>query len=737
MSPTRKWLWMILLAGLPAIAASQSTPRDSLIAFSLIDKAESFFSDGNYDSALHYCDLAERFSKTRNYRKGLAYSYIERTDILIDQDKLEKAGALPSLTIALGQKLNDSLIVAIATMQAAQVLMYSKKTDEALALFDKCISQYFDNHPSRYAALAYNDYAYTWQEKGDLTASASNLIKAINIYETLNLDNYGERAVALNNLSSLYFELKQLDKAIQYGKESLVYREKSGDIEKLSLGCCNISQIYVTVDMAEAKKYLDLCVKYAEQSGNDDRRIHSYVTSSQFASNQKEYKKSLEFELKAIALLEKNKRNVGMLARRYTAVGMAYSGSNGDSALAMEYYKKAIAVATGLNDKFNLRDVYLQLAIFHRNHQNFKDAYDYYAKHILYRDSLLRANTAASIAELEKKYETQKKDNEILRLNNEGRIRELQFQKQNAIIAGNRLEAEKNENEIKLLSSVKELQELKFRQQGEELEKQSLLAKNASQQLQLAEKEKQLQQQQLRDSRVFRNILIGGALLLMLLAYFMFNRWQLKKKLAQQQELSRMRSNISQNLHDDIGASLSSINILNELTKRTIGSDTAKANEYLATAGDDIQRISESLGDIVWNINPRYDDLNNLFARMNRYASDMMEGKGIEYEISFPHEDIALSLPMDKRRNFYLLFKEAVNNLAKYSKATAATIRVEIIGKTLHLLIADNGVGFAEGTQGAGNGLNNMYQRAKDMDAELVIDSKPGNGTSIRLSKML
>ncbi len=200
---------------------------------------------------------------------------------------------------------------------------------------------------------------------------------------------------------------------------------------------------------------------------------------------------------------------------------------------------------------------------------------------------------------------------------------------------------------------------------------------------------------------------------------------QLKKLLA-------IRNNISQNLHDDIGSSLSNINILNELARRHI-SEPDKSLIYLAKSSEDIQRISESLSDIVWNINPRYDDLQNLFVRMKRYAADMMDGKSISYELEFPEQVDKITLSMEKRRDLYLIFKEALNNMVKYSKAEQASVKLETDGKKIFLSVKDNGAGFDSNRVQYGNGITNMRQRALACAAILEINSSPGQGTEVKL----
>lgn len=203
-------------------------------------------------------------------------------------------------------------------------------------------------------------------------------------------------------------------------------------------------------------------------------------------------------------------------------------------------------------------------------------------------------------------------------------------------------------------------------------------------------------------------------------------------RINQIKKLNRVRNNISRDLHDDIGASLSNINILNEMAKRNVH-QPEKSKEYLEKAGEDIQRISESLSDIVWNINPRYDDIGNLFIRMKRYAADMLDGKNISYEMEFPENEDKLSLPMEKRRDMYLIFKEAVNNLAKYSMAAKAFISVRNENGMIRLQVKDDGKGFDTEKMLPGNGMANMKQRALASGAILNITSEPGKGTGVEL----
>ena len=111
----------------------------------------------------------------------------------------------------------------------------------------------------------------------------------------------------------------------------------------------------------------------------------------------------------------------------------------------------------------------------------------------------------------------------------------------------------------------------------------------------------------------------------------------------------------------------------------------------------------------------------------------MMDGKNIIYEIQFPDKVMDIKLEMSKRKDLYFIFKEAVNNLIKYSYATNVNILITIQHNKLLLHINDNGKGFDIKNTAMGNGIENMQHRANSLKATLKLESQPGVGTDILL----
>ena len=143
----------------------------------------------------------------------------------------------------------------------------------------------------------------------------------------------------------------------------------------------------------------------------------------------------------------------------------------------------------------------------------------------------------------------------------------------------------------------------------------------------------------------------------------------------------------------------------------------------------------DNMNDIIWAINPVNDTLEKVLIRMKLYASEMLEPKNISFLFAVDNEIKSIVIPMQYRREWYLIFKEAVNNAAKYSGANSMQVSIFLHQRNLTMHIKDDGKGFLFDVNGSGNGLRNMRQRAEQMKGSLQIISSPGRGTEIILNQ--
>ncbi len=191
-----------------------------------------------------------------------------------------------------------------------------------------------------------------------------------------------------------------------------------------------------------------------------------------------------------------------------------------------------------------------------------------------------------------------------------------------------------------------------------------------------------------------------------------------------------IRNKLSRDLHDDMGGTLSSINMLSRTSNHMSPEKTKLALEKINQRS---QKLLGKMSDIIWNINPYHDGLEEMITRMRNYAALMLEASGIEYQMKFPIEKIDDKISLEKKSNTYLIFKEAINNLCKYSHATMAVLELRYQDKKLFIRVEDNGKGFDVTVLKHRGGLNTMEQRAKEMKAKITIESDIDKGTCIKL----
>lgn len=198
-----------------------------------------------------------------------------------------------------------------------------------------------------------------------------------------------------------------------------------------------------------------------------------------------------------------------------------------------------------------------------------------------------------------------------------------------------------------------------------------------------------------------------------------------------QQSQEKLRLRIARDLHDEMGSTLSSISILSEAALRNLDQDIDRAR--FNAIGERTRQVMESMNDIVWSVNPHNDDMEHVLVRMTEFAVEILEPLGITLHFAVDEPVKTLNLPMEQRKDFYLLFKEAINNAAKYSGASDVWVTVGAKNGGLHLEVRDNGRGFDPAIVRRGNGLWNMQRRAERMGGVFVLESAVGEGTRVEV----
>jgi two-component system sensor histidine kinase UhpB len=238
------------------------------------------------------------------------------------------------------------------------------------------------------------------------------------------------------------------------------------------------------------------------------------------------------------------------------------------------------------------------------------------------------------------------------------------------------------------------------------------------------EKQKEIEAYKLKFKNQLRTYaIIAGLLVLLILAIIGLRNRRLK-------QIENIRNSIADDLHDDIGSTLSSISIMNELAK----AKAPEASPLLVSIGESTNSIQENMSDIVWAIKSESDYVENVLQRMNQFASEILDAKNIELDFKSDPSLSAARLKMKQRKNLYLFFKEAINNAAKHSGAKMVSVRVFKKEGCIELMVKDDGKGFDNTNHSLnGNGMNSMKKRAEELNGNFEIQHHLNEGTEIRL----
>lgn len=253
------------------------------------------------------------------------------------------------------------------------------------------------------------------------------------------------------------------------------------------------------------------------------------------------------------------------------------------------------------------------------------------------------------------------------------------------------------------------------------------------QRAELLSKENQLSQKELKRESFVKKILIVSILAGILFSILIVRSIVLRNRLNQKLKATELRNTISRDLHDDVGSTLSSIRFLSCMALDDNEKNDYKSQNTLMSINQSAQKMLDAMNDIIWSIQPHNDTLENIFVRMMSFASELFDAKKIKLQWKVNDAVKHVQIGPAVRHNILLIFKEAVNNLAKYSEASEADIFLDFQHSFLVLTIRDNGKGFDPETVYAGNGLQNMENRAKKIGAIYDLYTAPGKGTVISL----
>jgi ligand-binding sensor domain-containing protein/signal transduction histidine kinase len=220
---------------------------------------------------------------------------------------------------------------------------------------------------------------------------------------------------------------------------------------------------------------------------------------------------------------------------------------------------------------------------------------------------------------------------------------------------------------------------------------------------------------------------IAAGVTLAIAAYAVHRHW-LGSRLA----IERVRSHIAMDLHDDIGASLSRMSVISEALKARLRTGDDEVQRMLNDIAVSSRGLVKDMGDIVWSLDPRHDEVGELASRLRAFGSDLLESRGIEWTVEDLGDELRQAVPPDVRRQLYLVFKEAIHNIGKHAGASKASLVLRVRDGRLRGELIDDGRGMTNGLNG-GTGVGSMRARVAQLDGSIDIAVTPAGGTRVRV----
>jgi signal transduction histidine kinase len=640
-------LLFILSASLIQSQTKTSIKLDSLLQISKTQKGISListlneisweFKNSNIDSALFYARKSINISKRINNKKAIASSY----------------NSLANCFDGLG------------VLDSAQI--YHQKSLDIKLQIGHLVG----------AADSYNNLGIVYDLKGNFSKALENYFKALKIYESQEVE-FGKVPMVLGNIGIVYKKQKEYDKVLNYYKKALkIYEDNNYDFG-IVVTKGNIGSVLLNIKKFENSiKYSNEAKELYAQLGYN-RYVPYMINNIAIAKDSlKDYKQSQLLYKEAIALFRKDQN---LYELTYAQIGLAksYAKEHKFKASSSEV-KSALKMIKEKGFKEFEIEAYKLLANVEEQLGNYKQAYHYFEKYAIGKDSLFEENKTKTIFELETKYETEKKEKEILLQRADLAEKELSLSKKNIQILG-----------LGVLAIILILLGYLFYNQ------QKI-------------KNKQLQKEnELKDALV---------------------------KIETQNHLQEQRLRISRDLHDNIGAQLTFIISSIDNLKYGFKITNDKLNSKLVGISQFTKDTIYELRDTIWAMNKSKITFEDLKTRITNFI-DKANTTSINTVFEFTCEaniDTEKTFTSVEGMNIYRIIQEAVNNALKYAEASKISMDITKVDGNINIQIYDNGKGFDEKEIEYGNGINNMKKRAQDIGAEIVINSSKNRGTSIVL----
>ncbi len=705
------------------------------------------------DSALFYAQKIKSISDSAGYEPGLAKYYLAKGSALYYRNRGEEVKQNLQQAIALFTKYKNNLFLGISYHQLGRQIANAGDyagAEKSYRLAIPLISSSGDVNKLQWAVHNFGrNFFFTLE----LDSAVYYLSWAMKLGEQLQSNPKIFNSASM--LGIVYIMAGNSSEAEQTLSYALRVLPPSADKIQLRGVWANYAEVLILngkYDEATKamKEYEKINASFGDLSGRMiEKKLKGSLLYSQgkyamaLINLQEAYNMKIENELFSHDLMS----IAANLGKTELKTGLE------DSAIV--HFRLVNKLASRSNYIAGVLEANMLLAEAFQQNNKLDSAYKYFKHYSYLKDSILTFKKEKTVMELSARYDAEKREQQIKNLQADQQIFAYQLELKNKTIDQQKLLDIKKSQQLTLLTQQSEISRLQASEKNLALQnREKEFVKNQNE-LELLQKEKQLQSALTSKQAQQKNLLfvITGAILLFVV-YGLYRYRQNKKlsnrlsqsltelKLAQEQliktetekEAENIRLRISRDIHDEVGATLSGVALFSEIAKQKMKEHKEKeTGEYLQYISDNSKEMVEKMSDIIWTINPKNDSFERIIFKLQSYAMNLCEGKGIQLHFDIDEVLRTYSPAMQTRKNIYLLMKEAINNAVKYSGAKNIFLSLKKEKEILRAAVSDDGIGFVRDEIVAGNGISNMEARARELDALFKINSQPGKGTIVQL----
>ncbi|MBK7560174.1 MAG: hypothetical protein IPI68_01325 [Chitinophagaceae bacterium] len=599
--------------------------------------------------------------------------------LAIDYELVDTAKAFKAYRDAIKFAREKNLYYNLGRIYQNQSVLLSNTGDDeqARASLDTAIIFYrkSDNPKAKkYEANAYSDLANRLKNQNEFQQAIQYYLKGIGILENLELN--AELVVVFCNVSTLFGDIKEYDKQKEYAYKALAAAKKTGLNQKLFTAYFILANSFLQQeDNLAAKKYIDSSGMYFDEGAHInsvDVIFSYYLIYAQVFKSFKQLDSSFYYFQKCFEESKKYNYSYGKAEAQLQMGAIAILQKKYDE--AENYLLAGIAEAKAINYFGILDEGYKYLSDIYAATGRYKQAYEYSQKYKEVADSIVNIESKKYATELEKKYQSEKKDKQII-------LQQSQLERRrilNFVLIGSAA--------VLLVLSV-------------------LTYHNYNQ-------KKKLQQQRISELEKEKHLTATEAVLK-----------------GEEQE----RTRLAKDLHDGLGGMLSGIKYSFQTMKGNLIM-TPENNQAFERSMDMLDSSIKEMRRVAHNMMPEALVKFGLDTALKDFCADINNSGALQVSYqSIGLENIVLE--QTTAITIYRIVQELINNIMKHAAAGTAIVQVSKTNGTISITVEDDGKGFDPGilNHAKGIGWDNIQNRVEFLKGSVDIQSEKGKGTSIHL----